>query len=247
MLIIANWKAYVEDLDRAKELIATSKKLARSSESVLVIAPSAPFLGLFAVGNKSKVTFAVQDISATPGGAKTGEVTASAASAVGATYAIVGHSERRALGDTNETITEKLSHAFAQGLTPILCIGEHKRDTEGWYLNFVREQIVSALSALTPRERARVIIAYEPIWAIGKSADQSIQPHDLTEMILYIRKVLAELLPGKNASHTQVVYGGAVETGNIRALAGESRVDGFLIGHASIDPKTFSALVQEIS
>lgn len=247
MLIVANWKAYVEDLAKAKKLLAVSKKLVKETRVSIVLAPPAPFLGALSVKNKSAVAFAAQDVSATTGGAQTGEVTAQAYSAIGATYAIIGHSERRAAGDTYAIVAEKLSHSLAHGLTPILCVGESERDGEGKYLATVREELTNAIESLTQKERAKVIVAYEPLWAIGKTADNAIQPNDLAEMILYVRKVLAELLPGKSSQHSLVLYGGSVEPVNVRDLARATGVDGFLVGHASVDPKIFTQLVKELS
>lgn len=247
MLIVANWKAYVGDMAKAKKLFAVGKRLARATGFDIVLAPPVPLLGALATGNKSKVAFAAQDISATTGGAKTGEATAGAYSAAGASYAVVGHSERRMRGDTDGIIAEKLARAFANGLIPILCVGERERDGEGRYLAFLREELTAALTALTPKERAKVIIAYEPVWAIGKTAADAVSPNDLTEMTLYIRKVLAEFLPGKNPYRSLILYGGSVEPENIRALAEGSRVDGFLIGHASVEPDTFALLVKRLA
>jgi triosephosphate isomerase len=247
MLIVANWKAYVEDLKKAKKLFAVSKRLARTTKSNIVLAPPAPLLGALAVRNQSKVAFSAQDISATTGGAKTGETTAGAYAQGGATYAIIGHSERRAAGDTDGIIAEKLIRAIAHDLTPILCVGEHERDGEGRYLAFIREELTTALTTLAPKERARVIVAYEPLWAIGKTAESAIGPNDLAEMLLYIRKVLAELLPGKSSARSLVLYGGSVEPENIRSLAASSSVDGFLIGHASVDPVIFAQLIKQLS
>lgn len=247
MLIVANWKAYVEDIKKAKSLVTTSKKLARTTDISVVLAPPSPLLGILAEKNKSKVAFSAQDVSVTTGGAQTGEATAQAYAAAGATYAIIGHSERRAKGDTNELISQKLAHAIAHGLTPILCVGEQERDGEGRYLSVVREEITLAIEPLMPKERAKVIIAYEPLWAIGKTAAEAILSADLGEMVLYIRKVLAELLPGKSSGHSLVLYGGSVEPGNIRPLAGSSGVDGFLVGHASVDPAAFSLIVKNLT
>lgn len=247
MLIVANWKAYVEDFARAQKLFALGKRLARATRHTIVLAPPSPFFGAFARRKKSKIAFAAQDISATTGGASTGEVTAGMYAAAGAAYAIVGHSERRARGDTDAVIAEKLTRACAHTLTPILCVGERERDHEGRYLSSIREELTAALTALPPKERTRVIVVYEPLWAIGKAASSAIESNDLAEMTLYIRKVLAELLPGKSASRALVLYGGSVEPGNIRALAAGSGVDGFLIGHASVDPSLFSLMVRQLS
>ena len=246
MLIVANWKAYVEDLEKARELYAVSKRLAKAGGSTIVLAPPAPLLGAFAVKNKSGVAFAAQDVSATTGGTKTGEVTAQAYAAVGAAYAIIGHSERRAAGDTDALIAEKLAHALAHGLTPILCVGENERDGEGRYLALVREELTRAIEPLAQKDRGKVIIAYEPLWAIGKTSDKAIRPNDLAEMTLYIRKVIAELLPGKSSRRSLVLYGGSVEVANVRLLAASSSIDGFLIGHASVDPQTFASLVKQL-
>ncbi len=247
MLIVANWKAYMEELAKAKKLFALGKRLAQTTGTTIVLAPPAPLLGALAVRNKSAVAFAAQDVSATTGGAVTGEITAQAYAAGGATYAIVGHSERRTAGDTDAIVAEKLAHALAHGLTPILCAGERERDGGGRYLALVREKLTHAIESLALKERAKVIIAYEPLWAIGETAEHAIGPNDLAEMVLYIRKVLAELLPGKSSLHTLVLYGGSVEPGNIRDLAASSDVDGFLIGHASVDPHTFTQLVRQLS
>lgn len=247
MLIVANWKAYVEDVSKAKLLLATAKRLSRSRDITIVLAPPTSFLMGLAHGNRSQVCFGAQDISQTTGGAETGENTAAAFAAAGATYAIVGHSERRALGDTDAIVAEKIERAIAHNLTPILCVGEATRDSDGTYLAVVREQITTALAALSPKERTRVVIAYEPLWAIGHSAAQAIEHADLAEMTLYIRKVLAELLPGKSSARSLVLYGGSVESANVRALAGASGIDGFLVGHASVDPHAFADLVKALS
>ncbi len=246
MIIVANWKAYIDDFEKAKKLFAISKRIARASKNKIILAIPAPFIGAFAVKNKTKVAFSAQDVSLTTGGASTGEITAQAYSAVGATYAIIGHSERRRAGDDYSVVANKLAHAITHGLTPILCVGEQERDSEGKYLSSVREQIVTALEPLTQKERTEIIVAYEPIWAIGIDPTGVIAPNDLTEMVLYIRKVLAELLPGKSSAHSLVLYGGSVEQGGIRALAANSGVDGFLVGRSSVDPHTFSALVKQL-
>lgn len=247
MLIVANWKAYVEDLAKAKKLFACAKRLAKATGADIVLAPPAPLLGALAARNKSPVAFAAQDVSATAGGAVTGEITAQAYAAAGATYAIVGHSERRSAGDTDALVVEKLTHALAQGLVPILCVGEHERDGEGRYLAVVREEITAAITPLASKERADVVIAYEPLWAIGKTAAAAINPIDLAEMVLYIRKVLAELLPGKGSAHMFVLYGGSVEPENSRTLAASSGIDGYLVGHASVDQRSFSLIVKQLA
>lgn len=248
MLIIGNWKAYVERRDDAKDLVTAAKRLALKTRHKLVLAPSAPYLGMLAGGGKrSKVGFGVQDVSAVTVGAATGEVTAGTARQAGATYAIIGHSERRAMGDTDPIVSEKVKRALTNSLTPVLCIGERERDAEAQYLGTLRAQIAAVYEPLSARERLQIVIAYEPVWAIGKRAEDAIRSTDLAEMILYIRKVIATYLPGHNASKVRILYGGSVDASNIRELAGGSRTDGFLIGRASTDPASLGALLKALA
>ena len=246
MLIVANWKAYVESTQKAKALFAAAKRLSANPGIEIVLAPPAPYIGLLAPGNKTRVAFAAQDVSISTGGAQTGEVTANLLADMGVTYAILGHSERRAHGETDAIVTEKVQHALAHGITPILCIGEAERDSEAHYLKFIRSQIQTVFSVLSSKERLSIVVAYEPIWAIGKSASEAITPADLAEMVLYIRKVLTDFIPGKGGAQVRVIYGGSAEPANVRVLAGASGVDGFLPGHASVDVATFNALVKAV-
>jgi triosephosphate isomerase len=246
MLIVANWKAYVQSSVKAKTLFATAKRLATSSAHKIVLAPPSPYIGLLAVGNRSKVAFASQDLSITEGGAATGEIPAGLLADLGVSYAIIGHSERRALGETDSIVSEKVRRALARKLVPIVCIGERERDADAKYLNFLRIQITAVFTPLSPKERMQVVLAYEPIWAIGKSSAEAILPGDLNEMILYIRKIVNEFLPGTSAKKVRVLYGGSVEPVGIASLAEGTGVDGFLVGHASADRKVFSALVKAI-
>ena len=246
MIIVANWKANVDTVARAKKLIEVSKKIAEGKKHEVIIAPSMVHLGLLSVGNKTKLKFAAQDISETLGGAQTGEVTAAAVAGVGASHVIIGHSERRAMGETDAVLLEKVKRALAHGLTPIVCIGEHERDDQAQYLNVLRAQIMALFEPLSQKDRARMILAYEPVWAIGKSASEGINPSDLSEMISYIRKVLAGVLPGKGAERAVILYGGAVESANAKALSIDTGINGLLIGHASSDPAAFPLLVKAL-
>jgi triosephosphate isomerase len=245
MLIVSNWKAYVESKDKAKVLAQTAAKLAKGGRHELVLCVPAPYLGL--LSGTAGIALGAQDISATLGGAATGEVTAGAVASLGATYAIVGHSERRAMGETESVIIEKVRHALAHGLTPVLCVGERVRDEDAQYLKIVRAEISAVFEALTQKERMEVIVAYEPLWAIGKTADEAITTDDLREMVSYIRKVFGDFVPGKAPAKIRVLYGGSAEAANAPALTDGSGIDGFLVGHASADPLTYTALVKALS
>jgi triosephosphate isomerase (TIM) len=246
MFIVSNWKAYVDEAARAKQLVALARRHAAKGKHKMVVAPSAPYLGLLSKKGRSKLAFASQDVSATTGGALTGEITAATLADFGVTYVIIGHSERRREGETDALIALKAQQAFAAGLIPILCIGEQARDPEAHYLHQLRVQIDTVIQALPPKHRAKVVIAYEPIWAIGKSALDAIQPTDLIEMVLYIRKALGTHMTAKEAGKVKVIYGGSVEPTNIASLAAEGHVDGFLIGHASVEVKNFNALLSAL-
>ena len=162
-------------------------------------------------------------------------------------YAIIGHSERRARGDTDAIVSEKVRNAFANKIIPIVCIGESERDPDAQYLGFLREQMRTVFQPLDTKDRQKVILAYEPIWAIGKTAADALRPDDLNEMVLYIRKILTEYMSGSAAENLKIIYGGSVEAGNIVSLAEDTGVDGFLPGHASADPATFTALIKALS
>jgi triosephosphate isomerase len=248
MLIIANWKAYVQSEKKAQELFLVAKKsVPASSKAALtvVIAPPAPYIGVLAPKNRSRVCFAAQDLSVSSGGAATGETTAGLLAELGVQYTLLGHSERRAQGETNEIISEKVRQALAQKIIPVVCVGEKERDPEAQYLKLLRAEISAIYEPLSAKERAVVILAYEPIWAIGKSAAEAITPADLTEMILYIRKILSDFLPERAAAKVSVLYGGSVEPANVSVLSSGTGISGFLLGHASADPSAFSEILKQ--
>jgi triosephosphate isomerase len=246
MLIVGNWKAYVQSTEKAKKLFASAKVLAKNPANEIVLAVPTPYLGLFSPANRSKVAFAAQDLSLSTGGAATGEVTASLLRDLGVGYAVIGHSERRAMGETDEVVAEKVRNAHANKIIPVVCVGERERDADAKYLKLLRAQIHAVYEPLSPKERQHTILAYEPIWAIGKTAADALAPHDLTEMVLYIRKILGDYFSGNGAAKVKLLYGGSVEPANIRSLAEGTGIDGFLPGHASADVETFAALVNAL-
>lgn len=243
MLIIGNWKSYVEKKEDAKKLLVNAKRIAGKTRHKIVIAPPAPFLALLSGDKRASVKTSAQDISDTLGGAATGEVSGSVIKNAGASYVIVGHSERRARGETDALIAEKVVRALSVGLIPVLCVGEKERDANAGYLHVLRAQIDAVFSKLTPKDRTKVVVAYEPVWAIGKTAKDAAAPREVAEMMLYIKKVLAP----HGAEKALVIYGGSVESANAKALMKEGGVGGFLVGHASADAKMFSELVMAVS
>lgn len=242
MILVSNWKAYVETSVKAKALYAVVKKFAKNNKHTLVLAVPAPYIGLLA-DPKQSVLLGAQDVSVTTGGATTGEIPAGLLADLGVRYVLIGHSERRAMGESEAMLLEKTKHALSHGLIPILCVGERERDRDAHYLKEVRTQLASIFGALTKKECTQILVAYEPLWAIGKTATEAITPEDLREMVSYIRKVLQDYVPGV----ARVLYGGSAEAENARSLAEGSEIDGFLIGHASVDPVSYAALVKALA
>jgi triosephosphate isomerase (TIM) len=186
--IVGNWKMNPDTLEDAKSLFsALSKKADKESGVSVIIAPPYPFIAPLAGKKNSTIALSVQDVSGEPRGAYTGSVSASQAKSAGAAYAIIGHSERRAAGDTGEVIVKKSLLALEAGLKVILCVGESARDEHAEYLRLVREQVVSVLAKIDKKKAASLILAYEPVWAIGKSFDLAPKPRDVHEMAIFVK------------------------------------------------------------
>lgn len=176
-------------------------------------------------------------------GAYTGEVSAEMVASTGATYVILGHSERRQYyGETAETLREKVALAFANGLTPIFCIGEVLEQREnGSYLDVVKAQIEDGLFNLSAEDFGKVILAYEPVWAIGTG--KTATDDQAQEMHAHIRKVIADKYGKEVADNTSILYGGSCKPSNAAALFAKPDVDGGLIGGAALDAESFMGIV----
>ncbi len=247
-IVIANWKMNPGTLQAARKLFDGIKKRVTKIQGVdVVIAPPAVFLPDIRTRYRgSKIALGVQNIGSQSGGAYTGEVSGEMVRSAGATYAIIGHSERRAMGETNDLVSQKTRLAIQAGLTPIVCVGERERSGEGAYLEIIQGQINAIAKGLSPKEAHELIIAYEPVWAIGKKAEDAMRPHELYETVLFIRKTLMAHVGKDTAFMIPIVYGGSVEAGNIHALSKEGNVNGFLVGHASLNPDEFLRIVEAV-
>lgn len=243
-LIVANWKMNPVTFTEAKKIVEATKRAASRARGVsVVVCPPAIYLAALRKGSRA-MAFGVQDIGAHEAGAFTGEISAEMARNSGATVAIVGHSERRRLGESNAVVAKKVAAALAAKLTPILCIGENIRDAGGDYLSVVRAQIMEGLAEVSTPLVPKVIIAYEPVWAIGKKAGDAILPADLHEMSIFIKKVIAERIDRAKALNVTILYGGSVEPENAHALLTSGDVDGFLVGHTSLDTTEFPLVIK---
>lgn len=254
-LVIANWKMNPETLEEAKKLfnkVRISAKNLRNTD-VLVCMPH-PFIFPLAKLDRPKNVFVgAQNIAAEIKGAMTGEVSAPQVKDVGAEFVLIGHSERRNLpppaggfggGETGDMFKKKLQIAFETGLIPIFCIGEKERDKEGGYLALIKNQIKEALTGLHKKYLVGLHIAYEPVWAIGKSYREAMTPTDIHEMTLVIRKIMSELFGHDIAAGCRILYGAAVEAENAENTMRHGNISGFLVGHASLLSE-FSDILKE--
>lgn len=244
--IIANWKMNPSTIGDAKKLFLSVKDVASRLRNVnVVIAPPTPFIGeLRHLYTGRQLEFGVQNIYFEARGSYTGETSAEMAKSAGAKYAIIGHSERRAMGETNEDVNKKIAAALLQDLTIVLCIGEVDRDVHGNYFSFLEEELRSALKGIPRISLKYILIAYEPIWAIGKTGREAMRPHEVHETTLFLRKILAQMYDKKSAFAVPILYGGSVEPENTEDLLRDGGVSGFLVGHASLEASSFLPILK---
>lgn len=247
-LVIGNWKMYVDSLAKAKELTSKITRTAsRLKRTDVVICPPHAFLGALSVSvTRSRAHLGAQDVSMEIEATRTGETSAYMLKSIGAEYVIVGHSERRALGESDATVAMKTLHAIKAGLTPVVCVGERERDMRGEYLAFLESQIRGSLAGIPKAKAIRLTIAYEPVWAIGGRSDDAVSPHILHETALFIKKILVSLYGRTTGTSIKILYGGSVEPPNAALLISDGAVDGLLVGHASTDGEEFSAIVRSV-
>ncbi|MBN2891446.1 MAG: triose-phosphate isomerase [Bacteroidales bacterium] len=248
-IVAGNWKMNT-DLNSGLELAkAVSEKVKSidldTNKFGLIIAT--PFTHLYAVSqviDSSKVQLSAQNIADNEKGAFTGETSASMIKSVGATATLLGHSERRAFyGETSETLTKKLKIALDHNLLPIFCIGEvlEEREAEK-HFEVVKSQIDEVLFNLDVDDFKKVIIAYEPVWAIGTGKVAS--PEQAQEIHAFIRKIVSEKFGAEVAENTTILYGGSCSPSNAAGLFSQPDIDGGLIGGASLKPDDFIELLK---
>ncbi len=165
---------------------------------------------------------------------------------VGVSSVVIGHSERRALGETDELIAEKIMATIKSGLTAVVCVGESKRDTHGEYFTFVEKQVRSLLKAVPKSKLSHLVIAYEPLWAIsrGDGKGKTATAEDAQEMKLFIQKIIAGVCGRQAVNKVRIIYGGSVNSKNAADLLEHGEVDGLLPGGASLKPKEFIKIIE---
>jgi triosephosphate isomerase len=243
-LIAGNWKMYKTVADAVK-YVKEFRSLVKDITGVeIVIAPTFPALHPAAeAARNSNVAIGAQDLYWEREGAFTGEVSAPMIKEAGAEFVIIGHSERRTLfGETDAMVNRKVAAAFAAGLTPIACIGETLDQRErNETLDVLDRQIKQGLDGLTSDHMAQLVLAYEPVWAIGTGRNAT--PAQAGEAHAHIRQRLRQWFGAEAAEHCHVIYGGSVKPENIRDLLAQPDVDGALVGGASLDIQAFFEIV----
>lgn len=244
-LIIGNWKMYPVSLKDAKANFVGIKKLASTLRNVqTVICPPFVYGGeLQKLVTGHRCVVGAQNAWVENEGAYTGEVSPAMLVSLKLSYVIIGHSERRAMGETDELVNKKVLAAVKAGLTVVLCVGERERDPDGEYMKLIANQLRVALHGIQKKELSQIVIAYEPIWAIGKHALRAASPDDALEVSILIKKTLADLY-GKDGASVAILYGGSVDAKNAWEFLLKSQVDGLLVGRASLDPKVFGEILK---
>jgi triosephosphate isomerase len=242
-IVAGNWKMNTL-LKEGMELARTIEKLENEKRSDVLVIIAPPFTHLSKVKELiGTVKLGAQDCSAEPSGAFTGEISPAMLKSSGAEYVIIGHSERRSYhSEGNELLNRKVKLALSEGLKPIYCCGEVLEEREtGKLFDVVREQLEIGLRGLSSDEISRVVIAYEPVWAIGTGVVAT--PEQAQEMHKYIRDQLAEMFNSQLSGNTTILYGGSCKPSNAKELFINPDVDGGLIGGASLKAEDFLAIV----
>ncbi len=244
-IVIGNWKMNPVNSKEATKLFTEIKKNISKIKKIDTVA-CAPFVFLDSLKKISagKLKLGAQNTYPGDVGAQTGEVSTSMLVNLRVNYAIVGHSERRAMGEKNEDVNKKIKSLISVGIVPVLCLGEKERDPEHSYLGFVKTQIEECLEGVSKSALNNIIIAYEPIWAIGSSATRPATPAEFFEMSIFIRKVLNDKFGGKNVEGIRIIYGGSVTPDDTLPFLIEGKSDGFLVGRASLDSKKFIKIIE---
>jgi triosephosphate isomerase (TIM) len=244
-LIAANWKMY-KTPEQTREFFRDFLPLvSQHDRDEIVVCP--PFVNLTAAVESSRGTsigMGGQNMYWEKEGAFTGEISSGMLLALGCTHVIIGHSERRQyFGETDDTVNQKLKAALEAGLTPIVCVGEVLEEREaGLTEDVLRRQCLRAFHAISGRKAGKLVIAYEPVWAIGTG--KTATPQLASEAHQLIRSEAGKALGDDLANNLRILYGGSVKPDNAKSLMSEEEIDGALVGGASLDPKSFAAIVK---
>ena len=243
-VIAGNWKMYKTLAETRAFFSAFAPLVASAKHCDIVIAP--PFTAVSAAAESAKnsnIAIAGQNVSWSKEGAFTGEVSAAMLAEAGCRFVIIGHSERRQLfRESDDNVAKKTLMALASGLTPIVCVGETQEERDGGLTEEVlKRQFSGGPGALTAEEFSRILIAYEPVWAIGTG--RTATPEIAADAHRILRRCAGEMFSVSLASELRILYGGSVKPDNIQGLMAQEELDGALVGGASLDAKSFASIV----
>lgn len=241
-LVVGNWKMNPVSLEEARKIASGVKRSMKNIKRTdVVLCP--PFVYLSPLSNISKgsLFLGAQNAHSETTGPFTGEVGHMELPQFKVKFVIVGHSERRKMGETDEVINKKVQSVVSLGMTAVVCVGEESRDANGDYLDVIKQQIQKALKDVPKKSFGNIVIAYEPIWAIG--AKSAMTPIELHEMSIFIKKVLKDTysIMGEGV---RVIYGGSVDRINAESLVKDGNVSGLLVGRQSLEPKDFIEIIK---
>lgn len=242
-IIVGNWKATPKDLKTAITFVkALDSKLTKNKikKNYLLAVPDIYINSLSEITKHGLI--GAENLTGKEEGQTTGLNTPSMLTSVGASFIILGHSEVRKRGETNESIKEKLVITLSKNIKTILCVGEEKRDTSTDYLKFVEEELKECLDLSKKEDFKNLIIAYEPVWAIGGSSPATTS--ECFEMVIAIRRTLVEIIGIDNAKKVSILYGGTVTKENAKDFIIDASVDGLLIGRASQNVDDFYSIIK---
>ena len=244
-IVVANWKMNPATMREAKRLFEVTRRAAeRARHTAVIVAPPTIFLRELSHGYRaSKIAFAAQNAHFESAGAYTGELSLLQVRDARARYVLVGHAERRAMGESDDDICKKVSAAIATRITPILCVGEESRSGGGEHFDIVREQLRAGLADVAASNLSRILLVYEPLWTIGVKTTMS--PREMHQMAIFLRKCVVDS-HGEGGRTLKILYGGSVDEKNAAAMLREGDVRGFLVGRASINAVEFAELLQAV-
>jgi triosephosphate isomerase len=244
-----NWKMNLNHLEAIAHVQAIAFSLAEEDYEAVEVGVMVPFTDIRSVqtlvdADKIPIVYGSQDVSAHDKGAYTGEISGSMLAKLGCTYAVVGHSERRTYHrESDAIVNSKVAAAYRHDLVPILCIGEEKEIREaGTHVEHTLSQLDGGMADIPAEQAERIVIAYEPVWAIGTGLTAT--PEDAQEMCGAIRARLAELYDQSLADKVRIQYGGSVKGSNAASIMAQPDVDGALIGGASLDAEDFVRIIR---
>ncbi len=245
-IVIGNWKMNPDTLKNAKVLHDNIKKrLVKVKKTIPIVCPSSLYISTLRGKTASrKMAYGAQDVSSEKSGAHTGELSASMLKSIGVSYCIVGHSERRAMGETDDLVSKKALLLINEGIIPVVCIGELSDDARGDYLLYIKNQLIKSLAGISSTNINKVIIAYEPVFAVG--ASEPVTSHTIHQRNIFIRKVLADLYGKNKAFEVPILYGGSVTSANANELVKGGDVDGLLVGRSSLMSDEFIGILRAL-